>query len=255
VLDPLATAGLPGYLLIEGLAEILARVVSPYIGDHRTLPSEDALAETVAARLVQLGDLLAADPAHTMHTMHTMHNKDSAALRLDLARLSSLSHTEWLARDGNPYAVKGWLLANELAAVTGVRKMTATVALWPTLWAHIDRGDTRLGSAARLRGMWAHLRGAHRGELPDEPAAGIRLLLGSWGLISPVTASPAQVHAAVHAVNRSWGAGLPMLGGLGLADIRELISAAVASGPVVSGPAINDRAADVQPVLPSMPVH
>jgi NADP-dependent alcohol dehydrogenase len=218
VLDPLATRGLPERLVLEGVAEVLARIVGPYVGEHDGQATTDAVAQAVAFRLVELGDAVADRPAHA---------PGNAELRLDIARLSSLSHSEWLARDGHPYAVKGWLLANELAFVTGVRKMTATAALWPALWDRIDGGDGRIGSAIRLRGLWSGIRRAHRRQLPAEPGPGIARLLAHWGLGAPLIASQEQVQATVRAVNRSWGAGLPMLGGLRPADVRELISAAV----------------------------
>ena len=219
VLDPLATAGLPAPLIIEGLTEVLARVVGPYVGSADGSPIADDLVEVVAARLIRLGDQVSGQLA--------AGRAPSGSLRLTIARLSALSHGEWLARPADPYAVKGWLLANELAAATGVRKMVATGALWPALWTRIDRGDDRLGSAARLRTLWAILRAAHPGDLPGEPGPGIAALLTRWGVGGPLRVSGDQFATAVHAVCRRWGGGLPMLGGLRPADVRELLAATV----------------------------
>lgn len=55
VLDPVATGTLDDELIAEGVLEALFRVVSPYVGDHGDLPTEDALVETIAQRLVLLG--------------------------------------------------------------------------------------------------------------------------------------------------------------------------------------------------------
>ncbi len=222
VLDAAATATLPGELLAEGALEALFRVVSPYIGDHRAAPTEDMLVETVAERLVGLGHALAAvrpaDPSGVVA---------DDALRLEIAKVSGLSHNAWLHHGRDPCAVKGWLLANELSWTLGVRKMTAVAALLPPLWQAIADGESRLGSAARLRRMWARLRMTGTQPLPADPGAGVRALIDAWRIERRLTADTALLDTVAQRTVRAWGAGLPMLGGLVADDVRRLLSNAV----------------------------
>ncbi|GAA3800608.1 hypothetical protein GCM10022403_038620 [Streptomyces coacervatus] len=222
VLDADATATLPGELLAEGVLEALFRVVSPYIGDHTSAPTEDALVETVAARLVTLGHTLAdARPAAPRGLVA------DGALRLEIAKVSGLSHSAWLHHGRDPYAVKGWLIANELSWSLGVRKMTAVAALLPPLWQAIAEGESRLGSAERLRRIWARLRTAGPTPLPGDPAEGVRALVSAWRIEHRLTADAARLDDVAERTVRAWGAGLPMLGGLTAMDVRRLLADAV----------------------------
>ncbi|MEV5238096.1 daptide-type RiPP biosynthesis dehydogenase [Streptomyces cinnamoneus] len=227
VLDAAATATLPGELLAEGVLEALFRVTSPYIGDHRATPTEDALVETVAERLVTLGHALAAARAAQAPQAPVA----DPALRLEIAKVSGLSHNAWLHHGRDPYAVKGWLLANELSWALGVRKMTAVAALLPPLWRAISDDEGRLGSAARLERLWSRLRTAGPEPLPAEPAAGVRALIDAWRVDGRLTADAAALDAVAQRTVRAWGAGLPMLGGLTVGDVRGLLAAAVHAGP------------------------
>ncbi|MEU7162665.1 daptide-type RiPP biosynthesis dehydogenase [Streptomyces chrestomyceticus] len=222
VLDAAATATLPGELLAEGVLEALFRVVSPYIGDLRAAPTEDMLVEAVAERLVGLGHALAAvrsaDPSGVVA---------DDALRLEIAKVSGFSHNAWLHHGREPYAVKGWLLANELSWTLRVRKMTAVAALLPPLWQAIADGESRLGSAARLRQMWERLRMVGPQRLPADPGAGVRALVDAWRIERRLTADTALLDTVAQRTVRAWGAGLPMLGGQGAGDVRRLLSNAV----------------------------
>ncbi|MFM9451024.1 daptide-type RiPP biosynthesis dehydogenase [Streptomyces europaeiscabiei] len=221
LLDPSATATLPRELVVEGVLEALFRAVSPYAGDHRDdRRTEDRLTETVARRLVQLGYEAVREA------------RPSDALRLDIAKLSGLTHGEWLHQGRDPYAVKGWLIANEMSSALGVRKMTAVAALLPHLWRAVLDGEPRLGSAPRLHRMWAGLRDAAPQEraraLPEDPADGIEALMDDWRVGRRLTADgPGQIEALAERTVRAWGAGLPMLGGLRAEDVRRLLDAAL----------------------------
>ena len=219
VLDPLATATLPRQLLVEGVLETFFRLVSPYIGDHADLPEPDARVEAAAVRLVRLGDEIV-DASHA-------GGRATDEQRARSARLSAESHT-WHFHDGrDPYAVKGWLIANELSTVLGLRKMTAVAALLPALWQAIDQGEERLGSRRRLRRRWAVLRTGRGRSLPAGPAAGVAALVDSWGIGRRVVADTDTTEAIAHRTVRAWGAGLPMLGGLGHPDVLELLARTV----------------------------
>ncbi|MGE7389605.1 daptide-type RiPP biosynthesis dehydogenase [Streptomyces sp. NPDC004126] len=221
VLDPVATATLDDELVAEGVLEALHRVVSPYVGDHGDLPTEDALVETIAERLVLLG--------HEVRAARRAGRPTDDRLRLEIAKLSGLSHAEWAHLGRDLYAVKGWLIANELSSALGVRKMTAVAAILPHLWRAIAAGEARLGSADRLHRLWSRLRATDPGNLPADPAAGIEALADSWGIHRDISAGPDRLAEIAHRTVRAWGAGLPMLGGLRTDDVYGLLADAAAA--------------------------
>ncbi|MCX5376687.1 daptide-type RiPP biosynthesis dehydogenase [Streptomyces sp. NBC_00091] len=220
VLDPVATATLDDELIAEGVLEALFRVVSPYVGDHGDLPTEDALVETIAERLVLLG--------HEVRDARRAGRPTGDRLRLEIAKLSGLSHAEWAHLGRDLYAVKGWLIANELSSALGVRKMTAVAAILPHLWRAISAGEARLGSAVRLERMWSRLRATDPDTLPRDPAAGIEALVDSWRIDRSITAGPDRLAAIAGRTVRAWGAGLPMLGGLRTDEVYGLLAEAAA---------------------------
>ncbi|GAA2226911.1 hypothetical protein GCM10010430_02700 [Kitasatospora cystarginea] len=219
VLDPLATATLPAELVVEGVLEALFRVAGVYAGDLRDRPVEDALALTVATRLLVLGYQAVSDGADD-------------EVRGAVARLSALTHSDCLLLDREPFAVRGWYVANELSTALGVRKMTAVAALLPSLFDRIAAGDHRLGSAERLERLWKGLCSAAPRPLPIEPSAGIATVREHWSVEHHLTAHPADLDAIARRTVRAWGAGLPALGDLTLGDIRAVLGDAVrTSGP------------------------
>ncbi|MFD7028529.1 daptide-type RiPP biosynthesis dehydogenase [Streptomyces sp. NPDC059917] len=220
VLDPAATATLDDELIAEGVLEALFRAVSPYVGDHGDLPTEDALVETIAERLVRLG--------HEVRDARRAGRPTDDRLRLEIAKLSALSHAEWAHLGRDLYAVKGWLIANELSSALGVRKMTAVAAILPHLWRAISAGESRLGSAVRLERLWSRLRATDPDALPADPAAGIEALVDSWGIDRGITAGPDRLAAIAGRTVRAWGAGLPMLGGLRTGEVYGLLAEAAA---------------------------
>ncbi|MFB4424062.1 daptide-type RiPP biosynthesis dehydogenase [Streptomyces sp. QL37] len=221
VLDPLATVTLPRHLLVEGVLETFFRLVSPYVGDPADLPEPDARVEATAVRLLRLGDEIAEA------TREGGPATDEQRARS--ARLSARSHAQHLHDGRDPYAVKGWLIANELSTALGLRKMTAVAALLPPLWQAIDEGEERLGSARRLRRLWAVIRTGLGRSLPDRPAVGVASLIDAWGIERRVVADPEVTGAIAHRIVRAWGAGLPMLGGLGHPDVSRLLRRTVAA--------------------------
>ncbi|MFD7534446.1 daptide-type RiPP biosynthesis dehydogenase [Streptomyces sp. NPDC059819] len=229
VLDPLATATLPLDLLAEGVLEALFRATGPYVGDLRDLPTEDALVEAAVVRLTRLG--------HEVARATRAGHRPDGRLRADIARLSGHTHAEWMHQGREPYAVKGWLLANELSSALGVRKMTAVAALLPPLWRAVADGDERLGSARRLLRVWRCLRAAGPAGLPADPARGIASLIDGWGIGRRLTGSARQLDDIARATVRAWGAGLPMLGSLERGDVRALLAEAAADAPAVPPPA------------------
>jgi NADP-dependent alcohol dehydrogenase len=150
-----------------------------------------------------------------------------ADVRRRIAELSALSHAEWLHAGRPPYSVKGWLLANELSTTVGSRKMPAVAALLPALWAAIECGEPRWGSADRLDRLWALLRRVEPTGLPARASAGIGALLDRWQIDRRLPGTDDLIDAVCARALRAWGAGLPMLGGLRADDIRPVLSAAV----------------------------
>lgn len=216
VLDPVATGTLPMELVSEGVLEALFRLVNMYVGDHDDLPTEDALTEAVAERLIAAG--------HEVRTARLEGRPVDAALRLEIAKLSGLTHSEWMHLGRPSFGNKGWLIANEVSSVLRVRKMRAVAALLPHLWHFVAQGEARLGSARRLARIWSRMRAAHPGELAAEPAEGIAGLIDSWQVDRALRADGPQLDAIAGRIVRAWGAGLPMLGGLTKSEVRDLLA-------------------------------
>ncbi len=244
VLDPQATRSLPDHLVAEGVLEPLFRLTSLYIADHRGLPTEDALTLALTERLVRLGDDLT--------DRRALHDEaESDGLRLEVAKISALSHAAWLSLGRNRYSARGWYIANELSTALGVRKMTAVAAVLPSLWSEIAAGQEILGSADRLGAAWRVLRAASSRELPADPIAGITALLDAWRIGRHVSATPEQIERTARRSIAAWGAGLPMLGRLRSDDVRRIVGRAlppagsVAAAPVASGPFPPDPSMDV----------
>jgi NADP-dependent alcohol dehydrogenase len=227
VLDPVATATLPRELVAEGVLEALCRLINPYVGGHDDQAAEDALVEAIAGRLMTLGHRVGGSVADAGPggVPDVVPDVVPDAVRAEIAKLSGLSHSGWVHQGRSPYSVKGWLVTNELSSVLGVRKMTAVAAFLPVLWRAVADGDTRLGSAPRLARLWERLRGTDLA-LPADPVEGARALVGSWGVHRRLEATPEQLAEVARRVVRSWGAGLPMLGGLSSGEVLAMVTAA-----------------------------
>ncbi|MEY9997761.1 alcohol dehydrogenase class IV [Streptomyces sp. V4I8] len=226
VIDPEATVTLPQELIAEGVLEALFRLVSPYVGDHSRLPSQDARVETTAGRLVRLGD--------EVRNAALAGRRCCDRLRREIAEVSGSTHDAWFHAGRDPYAVKGWLIANELSSALAIRKMTAVSALLPPLWQAIDAGEERLGSARRLRRLWSVLRSENPEELPTDPAPGVAALIDSWMIGRRIAVTPSQIEAVAGRIVRAWGAGLPMLGGLESDALLPVLRAAAEQVPETS---------------------
>jgi NADP-dependent alcohol dehydrogenase len=223
VLDPVATRTLPLELLAEGVFEVFFRVAGMYVGDPQDLPSEDAFTLTLIERLTMLGAELA--------SVRRAGETPGDALRLEIAKLSGVSHGPWFNQGRDPCACKGWYLANELSTGLGLRKMTAAAAVLPPLWRRIAEGDVRWGSAPRLRRLWQAVTSVHLPALPADPVEGIESLLDTWLIERGIDASAERTELIARSTLRAWGDGLPTLGALTLADIRRVMDQAVRQPP------------------------
>lgn len=213
--DPAAYLTLPHAVLRHGLAEILSRLLGPYVGDPAGDPLTDALCLAALERTVRAGDRLV--------TALDRDSRPSPADLSELARIGAFAHSDHVQRPHHPWSVKLWALANESCAVTGVAKMPATEALWPAFWSAIRDGDTSLGSIERLHRAWLVVRSAHDQPLPSDPGDGIAHLLSHWGAVGAAHLQDVSIRSLVDRVVRAWGAGLPMYHGVSASSIDDVL--------------------------------
>ncbi|MGW1794114.1 daptide-type RiPP biosynthesis dehydogenase [Streptomyces tubercidicus] len=211
---PDATRLLPPHLISEGILEALHRAMAPYIGDPTPQPHADPLCEQLVTGLVTAGY----QAAHELRHGRTV----SDPLRLRLARLSPESHTVRIHGHRSPYGSKAWPVANELSTHLQIRKMQALPPVWAGVWKRILAGDGRFGSAGRLHQMWSVIRAAAP-HLADSPLRGLIQLMTDWHISLHVPTSAQDNGCVAHRCLRAWGADLPHLGRLSLADIRLLL--------------------------------
>lgn len=209
VLDLIHTSTLPWVLQMEGLVEIILRVLGPAIGSPPALGADHDAAAIVGgvARLAEAGrtGLLRSEQ------------------RLFAAQLSVSSHRSWALVGRESYAAKHWYLANELSWVTGTRKIPATIPLLPVLWGRIAEGDPRWGSRERLAVAWSWVR-AVVPDLPDDVGAGLVALFARWGLRAIDAPEPALLQEAARRVQDSWGGALPALGRIAPEAVGEVFA-------------------------------
>lgn len=203
--DPLATRELPRSLLLGGVFEALNRTVGPFVGSGVELRRPDELVEAVSIRLATIG--------HDLSARHTPGDVATDDQRLEVARLGALSQTPALHAGRDPFGFKAWYLAHELSWVAGIEKSHALACVLPAVWSELLAGNTGLGSAARLRRVWAAVAGTAAGRLSADPDRGIRDLAELWDLPRKAPAG-VDVTGLVARIERRWGGDQPFLGGL-----------------------------------------
>ncbi|WP_159705960.1 daptide-type RiPP biosynthesis dehydogenase [Arthrobacter sp. 18067] len=211
MLDAGHLATLPRHLVFEGLLEAFLRVAGTMIGSHHSIFDDDGHA--LIQRMVRVGQQVS--------------RKDSPELRLTAARLSMETHTGWALMGRNPYGAKHWYLANELAYVTGTRKMTATASVIGPIWEEVGKGAAEWGDSKRLLQLWTAVT-AVDASLDPNPAHGINELMWRWGIAGLQTLSEESVVRTTDATLRNWGGGLPMLRGIDAMQIQYVLNAATA---------------------------
>ncbi|MDI2034731.1 daptide-type RiPP biosynthesis dehydogenase [Paenarthrobacter nitroguajacolicus] len=209
VLDAGHLATLPQGLVLEGLLEAFLRVAGVITGSSANMFDNDAY--RLVARIVRLGE--------------DVRRRDSPEKRLEAARLSMETHTGWSLIGRNPYGAKHWYVANELAYLTGARKMTATASLIAPVWQEVGNGNVTWGDASRLDKLWfeATLGLPH---LYPDPARGVAQLIDEWGIPRLTGCTEETVRDVAAASLRNWGGVLPMLKGLSLGDVMHVLSCA-----------------------------
>ena len=225
MLDAGHLATLPKYLVFEGLLEALLRVAGTMVGSRHSIFDDDA--HILIQRIVGLGERLGL--------------YDAPELRLTAARLSMETHTGWALMGRNPYGAKHWYLANELAYVTGTRKMTATAAVIGPIWEEIAHGAAAWGDRLRLQQLWSVVTKAVP-DLDSEPGPGINDLMRRWGIFGLQTISEETLFRTTEAALRNWGGALPMLRGIDAVQIHHILTSAGRGHHVLLGPTGDLRA-------------
>jgi NADP-dependent alcohol dehydrogenase len=215
VLDPAHTATLPRLLQMEGLIEVILRVLGPVIGSRGDLAA-DHDAQSIVSGAARMGELL-------------RRRSLTPEERLFAGQLSAASHRSWALVGRESYAAKHWYLANELAWVTGARKIPATLSILPTIWGAIADGDRRWGSAERLALAWSWVR-ALIPELPLDIRDGLAALFQRWGLRAVDAPSASMRMQASERVRASWGGSLPALGRIAPEAIDQIFAASFPAG-------------------------
>lgn len=232
--DPRLSAGLPDRLVTEGLVEILARLLGPYIAGGRPQPVPDAVVEALLRLLAPL--LLRA-------ATHGLTAEDRALM----LRVGALSHQDAVVGGRAPYGVKWWALVNEICTVGHARKVPVLAAVLPVVLGRILAGDRRWGNAERLRTVWALLAHETRGIVPTDPVTGFRVLLDHLEVQADAAVAQLPAGTVAHRVHRGWGAGLAMYAAFDEHDLREVVQAVVreAGLPHLAAPATAARRSDV----------
>ncbi|WP_284978094.1 daptide-type RiPP biosynthesis dehydogenase [Arthrobacter sp. fls2-241-R2A-200] len=213
VLDGGHLATLPRHLVLEGLLEAFLRVAGTLTGSSANRFDDDAY--SLMQRIIRLGLRLA--------------HVDAPEMRLAAARLSMETHTGWSLTGRNPYGAKHWYVANELAYVTGVRKMTATATVIGPIWEEIVNGTAAWGDRGRLDELWAAVREVEP-TLASNPASGINELRRHWGIAKLPTLREETLMQTSDAAIQSWGGVLPMLRGIDVAQIQHVLRVGTAEG-------------------------
>lgn len=205
VSDPITTRGLSARQVLDAVIEILARVVGPAIGTTTSNPVQDRATEAITARLIVIGNLIAAEDA-----------APGDAIRDELSRLSVLAHAPWLNDGRDPFSNRAWFLITELSGATRCGKAPAAAAVLPAL-CELAEQNAVWADPRRIALWWSATRSAMP-DLPTDPAIGLRALFARWGSGGPITTNePAEVLS--RRTHRRWGGGLPMLAGLTRTDL------------------------------------
>lgn len=219
VLDAGNLATLPRQLLFEGLLEAFLRVAGTMLGSSANIFDDDGY--SLLARIVRLGNRVT--------------REDGPELRLKAAHLSMETHTGWALIARDPYGAKHWYVANELAYVTGVRKMTATASVISPIWEEIANGTAAWGDRSRLLKLWSVVMDADP-SLDPNPAKGINQLIWRWGIARLDAISEQSLMKTTAAALRNWGGGLPMLRSLDGVQLQYVLSKAALEQQILPGP-------------------
>lgn len=220
IIDASHLATLPITAVREGALEAFLRLAGASTGPRRsTAQVRDA---------VVLGRAL---------LQSTVRDSASAAGRLRIARLSAATQRGSALRGPDPYSVRHWYVANEVAFRLGVRKMVATAATVAAVWRRICADDRRWGDRTGLEDYWTAATGTLG--LPVDPADGIDALLDRWEIPRAARPADSDLDRIAVSIEKTWGNRRPMLAGLRAQDVRDVLRDSRWGAPqraVVAGP-------------------
>lgn len=212
MLDAGHLATLPTAMVFEGLLEAFLRVAGTMIGSTANMFDDDGY--SLIQRIIRLSQRLL--------------RGDSPELRLAGGRLSMETHTGWALMGRNPYGAKHWYVANELAYVTGERKMAATASVIGPIWREIASGAAAWGDKARLHELWTVVRDVEP-SLDPSPGDGIDELMSRWGIAGLGAISKDMELRTADATVQNWGGALPMLRGIDAVQVQHVLAGAAAA--------------------------
>lgn len=208
--DPRGTRGLGAGAVVAGTFEALCRTLAPYVGSAADRAEADELALAVATRLVRLGERVVDDPATV----------EDDTLRLELSRLSGLSHTSSMHRGRSPFAYKAWFVSHELSWLSGASKSQALAVTLPAVWAAVAQGDSQWGDTARADSAGAVL-GRATTDARRRAHLSLALLARDWGVV-PTFRQPVAPGELAQRVHARWAVGLPHMSTVSAASLARV---------------------------------
>ncbi|AND16070.1 hypothetical protein C5C18_13890 [Rathayibacter tritici] len=231
VLEPALTRSLSAAAVLSGVFEALARTLEPY-ASPTTQAGADQLALATAGRLAVLGDAVASGPS----------GPAAEETRLEIARLSGLSHAPAMHAGRAAFAFPGWFLAHELASVTGVSKVGCLAALLPAIDRRA-RADARVWGAPRRRAA-ASMAVLSALGLPSGDESALAVLAQRWSLVVPL--GDIDVEALATRILSAWGPPSPHLARVGRDELVAVLTEATDAtrAPIAPRAPISPRAAE-----------
>lgn len=178
---------LPRRVVLDGVFEALARVCEAY-----TFPGAevaDQLAVSVAAELARLGDTIA-----------PMESVPAGTLK-QVAKLSSMTHSQSLNRGRPPFAFRSWCISHELSTALGFSKVGSLARVLRQLHSLTDAENHSFGDPKRRRTILAAV-GAARGVKVDASKVFSQLITDWQILVAP---RPGDPHELACRILRRWG--------------------------------------------------
>lgn len=221
VLDPDELETLPERMVAEGALEAFLRVAGAAASGSLSARMQDEAVD-LGRRILDAGDSAVLDGA--------------PAARGRLALLSAETRYSWTAHPRDPFALRHWYPANELAYAASLGKIAATLVVLPRLWCLLLQGDRRLGSAEALQHFWRAVRPQSRLSADEDVLA----LAVRWRVPAPPAPDAAVLRRAADATLDTWTGPRSALAGWD----RRLVGAVLGEEPA-SGQDPAERRADV----------
>lgn len=197
LLDPLASRGLPGDLVLAGVFEALARTVGP-VSAGATARSSD-LVVAAGRRLLALGDALSG--------LVAPGGASGDRLRAEVAALSAFGHGFSLHGQRSADSFAAWFVATEVSWVTGMEKAPAMAAVLPSTW-RATTANPRWGDATTIERVWQAVADSPGGaDLAGgvDPGAELEEVARRWGVAVDLDIDEAGRQQIAGRVVTRWG--------------------------------------------------